>query len=492
VIDTGLTFVSAPSTKGKMQSIIALKHRWNNPLNGMKSSAVGLYPLPVELWEKIFAFATDADEYWAETQGDWCTILNPFFSSKEEDLLRDPTAWNGQSLLHTRHSIPLVCKSWYFMGIPVLWSHLQLDEKDTRSVATTIYCALKRNPVLACHVIRLTVRPVDACPGETRIKGTQSINKILPLLYNLKALSCSMHVAAKLPSSLRPQIAVIHAQEHKEVFSHHGFYIHQIIRPNYFWYNCRVLSFTFTRQVWYSIDQKAQIVFKNLTDLRVQIEHTGILRWIINTWNLPRLKNLSLIVAEEPLWIWFLKKVRLTIERLQIPRSTQFLGPSERIFMPKLQELYLIGAEDPSWNGMADWHRWLTCPKLHRCVLLVDSMSTVGDFQRPSVVTHLDDVQRLQKSIKELGIIIPFGKWMYPYERGYNCMLFMSDIRKWCDEGLKVNITMGRDGQKERYTNDLPLQISEFYRVTVASIGLQNTSRGVGAASVPPSIYRFQ
>jgi len=252
-----------------------------------------------------------------------------------------------------------------------------------------------------------------------------------------------------------------------EAYSHQKFYVHDIIQPNYFWYNCRILSFTFTRQVWYSINQKPQIVFKNLTDLRIQVEHTRALRWIINTWNLPKLRNLSLVVAEEPLWILFLKKVRLTVERLQIPRSTRFLGPSAPIVMPKLKELFVIGSEDPSWNGMAEWHHWFTCPKLHKCVLLVDATSIACDFQRSSVVTHLEDVQRLQKSIKEFGIIIPLGKWIYPYERGHHRMLLMNDIRKWCHKGLTVDITMGREGQTERYGKDFPLPTSKFYRVTI-------------------------
>jgi hypothetical protein len=276
-----------------------------------------------------------------------------------------------------------------------------------------------------------------------------------------------MHVAAQLPSSLRPQIAMIHAREHIEAYSYQKFYTHDIIQPNYFWYNCRILSFTFTRQVWYSINRKPQIVFKNLTDLRIQVEHTGALRWIITTWNFPKLQNLSLVIAEDPLWILFLKKVRLTIERLQIPRSTRFLGPSAPIVMPKLKELYVIGSEDPTWNGMVEWHHWFTCPELYKCVLLVDATSIACDFQRSSVVTHLDDVQRLQKSIKEFAIIIPLGKWIYPYERGHHCMLLMSDIKKWCRKGLTVDITMGKEGQKERYGKDFPFPTSRFYRVTI-------------------------
>ena len=119
-----------------IQSVISLKHRWRNPLNRMRSSAVGLHPLPIELWEEIFAIATDTATYWAEKERSWCTISTPFFTAKEEDLLRDPAACDNQRLLRTRHSIILVCKSWYFMGIPILWSHLQFNEKDPRNVAT--------------------------------------------------------------------------------------------------------------------------------------------------------------------------------------------------------------------------------------------------------------------------------------------------------------------------------------------------------------------
>jgi len=165
-----------------MQSIISFKHRWNNPLNRMKSSAVGLHPLPVELWVDIFSFATDENEYWAERQGHRCILSNPFFTAREESLLQDPMACCIRRLVRTRYSIILVCKSWYFMGIPILWSHLQIKENDTRGVSTTIYCAIKRNPTLASYVARVTIMPVYSNSNEIQTSTTtQPITKILPL-----------------------------------------------------------------------------------------------------------------------------------------------------------------------------------------------------------------------------------------------------------------------------------------------------------------------
>ena len=95
-----------------VQSVLSLKHRWRNtlnqmdldPLNQMRSSAVGLHPLPIELWEEIFAIATDTATYWAERDGSWCTIANPFFTVKEEDHLRDPTHYDSWRLLTTPYS----------------------------------------------------------------------------------------------------------------------------------------------------------------------------------------------------------------------------------------------------------------------------------------------------------------------------------------------------------------------------------------------------
>jgi hypothetical protein len=164
----------------------------------MKSRAVGLYPLPVELWEEIFAIATDVNDYWAKKRGDRCSIQNPFFSLEEEEFVRNPPGLDRE-LLRTRYSIIMVCKSWYFMGLPILWSHLQFDERDPRNVETMIYSAVYRDPTLASHVVRLIIESMILPRGDFLKSGRMDIvAKFVPLFTNLKAISCSLPYAAHL------------------------------------------------------------------------------------------------------------------------------------------------------------------------------------------------------------------------------------------------------------------------------------------------------
>jgi len=69
-------------------------------------------------------------------------------------------------------------------------------------------------------------------------------------------------------------------------------------------------------------------------------------------------------------------------------------------------------------------------------------------------------------SIKEIEVIIPSGKWVHAYQKGYHLVLLMKDIMNWLHEGLTVNITTGRDGMKERYIKDHSL-----FDVGIASWG---------------------
>lgn len=190
-------------------------------------------------------------------------------------------------------------------------------------------------------------------------------------------------------------------------------------------------------------------------DLRLRIEHPAAIQWITDTWKLPVLKCLSLVATQDYEWIQLLTIVRLSIERLQIPRLIRASVPSDLIVMPNLKTLYLIGSEGSPWLGMSEWHHCFACPKLHKCVLLVDTMAIsrgsdhspavpnahLDDVLQSSVVTYLNAVRHLHKSIKEINLIIPSGKWVHPYEKEHRLVVLMRDVIKWRCEGLTVNIT---------------------------------------------------
>jgi hypothetical protein len=89
-------------------------------------------------------------------------------------------------------------------------------------------------------------------------------------------------------------------------------------------------------------------------------------------------------------------------------------------------------------------------------VLLSETIVISRGLGQSPAVTYLNDARQTHKSIKEIELIIPFGKWVHNYPKGHLLVLLMNDIINWVHEGLMVNITTGRDGMKKQYTKDHP------------------------------------
>jgi hypothetical protein len=232
----------------------------------------------------------------------------------------------------------------------------------------------------------------------------------------------------------------------------------RVTMHNHFWHSSQTLSITYAGDFWYWGNQGSQIVFQNLTNLRLQLSHAGAIGWVTDTWNLPVLKNLSISGIQDYIWISFLNKVCPTIERLQITRNilqiTDSILGSGIIVMPKLKELHLIDEEGSTMPAISDWNTRFTCPRLHKVVLLMETIVITRGLGRSPAVTYLNDVRDMHRSIKEIELIGPLGKWVHTYQEDHRVVLLMKDIMDWLHEGLTVNITTGKDGMKERYTND--------------------------------------
>ena len=151
----------------------------------------GLDRFPLELWEEIFALATDIDDLGVNKEGNWSKNQRYFFDTHDEGFLRGLTILQSQYFLRTRYSLVLVCKSWYILCIQILWSHLYIEENNVRTVAPLLYSVLKHNPRLASYVVQLTIRPERNCGSAlTNATNVGSISKIVPLLKDLEAISC--------------------------------------------------------------------------------------------------------------------------------------------------------------------------------------------------------------------------------------------------------------------------------------------------------------
>jgi hypothetical protein len=459
----------------------------------MKSSAVGLHPLPVELWEEIFAIATDVNNYWAKIAGDWCSVQYPFFSSEEEEFVRTPPAKLDKELLRTRYSIILVCKSWYFMGIPLLWSHLQFDEMHPRNFAMMIYGAIKRNPTLAPQVIRLTIESICFRREDSlKMEKIHLVAKFAPLLTNLKAISCSLPYAARLQPLIQPGIVVLNNSVVTGLCSTSG-----MIGPlrtllhNSLWVHCHTLSLRLVEGLWDRWDHPGsntlQPTFEILLNLKLEVSHTAAMQWIEEYWKFPVLKNLSLIFTGYIDRISFLQRVRLTLEKLQIcvGHVYRYNGGIIDVEMPKLKEISLINMNGTYVGPSGDWYTAIKAPHLSRFGISLRSGLGKWDRTHEVLTEHMESVLGYFPSVRKVIIIAPMGEWVRPSSntRKDRVILRMKDVVRWCQRGvMEVEIVSGSKAERRTCTQGLSSTFDkketlEYYRYRRVGPHLPNFAR---------------
>jgi hypothetical protein len=418
-------------------SLTALKHRWRNPLNRMKSSAVGLYPLPVELWQEILAIAGSPDEGKEEIL--YSALTSCFFTTKE-NIFQTPLTTQHRLLLRTRHSIILVCKSWYFMGIHILWSHLQFNEEDPRNVGTMIYSAIKRNPILVSHVVRLTIKSV-LLRQENLVQPEKihAVAKFVPLLTNLKAISCSLPYAAHIYPATRPRLVILNNHdEDGSKFMNNAVGSASLLLKNSFWAHCNTLSLSLIKPFGFDSNGQyygtAQLRFENLTSLRLNIFHVAIMRWIEESWQFPILKSLSLTYTANADRIALLERVRMTLEELEIRHDhIEYcsLDSTHEMELPKLKEISLVQA---SCFNLVPRHYWFAAIKAPNLGMLIISvrLSVHGWlYPQEAISAHRNILGRFP-SIRRVTIITP--DWIPRTEKDkafLRVVMHRSDQSEW-------------------------------------------------------------
>jgi hypothetical protein len=414
----------------------------------MKSSAVGLYPLPVELWQEIFTIAANSDERMQEIT---YSVLTPCYFFTEEDVFQTPLTAQHRFLLRTRHSIILVCKSWYFIGIPILWSHLQFNEGDPRNIAAMIYIAIERNPILASYVVRLTIKSV-LFRQENLVQPEKiyAVAKFVPLLTNLEAISCSLPYAAHINPVTRPRLVIINNHdEDKSNFRNDIVRSTNLLLQNSFWTHCDTLSLSLIKCGHFNWNAQnydtPQLIFENLTSLRLDVSHVVMMRWIEEKWQFPILKYLSFINTPYVNRIEFLGRVRMTLEELEVSycqSSRNGFDDTHKLELPKLREISLVNA--PRWHEESQqyWFDAIEAPELEKFIISLrpdplghrSPSSVVNDYQNavecfPSVlrvifITPPEDQSLAQPVISlknpdpRLSWVVGRGLWSMGREMG--------------------------------------------------------------------------
>jgi hypothetical protein len=441
-----------------MKSMRSIKHIWRKPLNRIISDGRGLNRLPVELWQEIFAFATDINDLGINKEGSWRKKPRYFFDTRDEELLRGLTVLQSQYFLLTRYSIVLVCKSWYILGIQILWSHLHIDEANVHTVAPSLYKVLRYNPTLSSYVVRFTIRP-ERNSGTTLTNATnvKSIAKIVPLLKDLEAISCPFAYLSHLTPSIPSNIVFVYGHDIAAARQARWKFWKKkkIASDDNYWHHCRILYFNLKHDRWIFQRDERQIFFNNLTDLRLDVTHTGAVSWINTNWDLPLLKHLSLISPPNVQWVPLLQRVRLTLETIQISLGRDNFDLSNNIVMPNLQEIHVINVRYMYQWPNGHWYKIFQSPNLRRFTMTLDCETLTGNSPRTFILANVKGVSSAYPSIKEIVIIAPMGGWDYPYRAEDCVVLTMSDVARWCyGDGLTLEIISGRNEEKRRFTKE--------------------------------------
>lgn len=133
-------------------------YRWRDSLKRMKYSASGTYNLPVEIWREIFTIAEEQVVPPATLDSEYQYIASfEAFSSCHPNLTTEFQHLQSAQLFTLRLSLILVCKSWYYIALPQLWSHLRLNYDHSGGVLDELGQILDQNPKLASYVVRLSI-----------------------------------------------------------------------------------------------------------------------------------------------------------------------------------------------------------------------------------------------------------------------------------------------------------------------------------------------
>lgn len=445
----------------------ATRRKRPNPLDKMIHSTAGSRNLPVEIWEDIFRMtcaqvvlpARLENELQTAIPGDmpsFCespTILSEFFELQNPELFR------------TRRSIALVCKAWYDIVIPVLWSHIRINLDTSVARLQTLSQVLKANQAFASSVKRLSIE------GGNNYASTSSkivwpkekdraFEKIASRLTNLRIITCPHNLARGYHSCLHPDIGIIYHDPR----NHTRVTYDSLAYANHFWYHSQTLYFTFPGEPWFPTRPRSQRfifpTFPNLVHLKLEVTEFTTTEWITGCWDLPRLRTLSISSPRSTRWIKFIAKFHLSLEALEILlihgfQDMTFDHRQEPLTFPKLKAYCLsIPLYTDGSNQIAAWIKYVNAPILHRFSFHARFLMA-GYGEAIQLRERMATACQYYPTVKVLGLNYHEGgnPLLVDEEDGFP-IVGMADVITWCDQGYTVEVTRSGGKDKTIYTKE--------------------------------------
>lgn len=430
----------------------------NSKQDQMPYGTTGLDPFPVEIWRYIFTLVEEPVQY--SVNG--AQTYQYFFSEEDESHLWDLEASMDQSVFQTRLSIVLACRSWYYMGLPILWSHLFLRGNAIDNSIEYILEVLKRDTGLGCWVTRLSIIWLQEC-SKIPVEGI--VMQILPLLTRLSVVNCPVQLLERFPPSFRANTIFIRAAHPFEEVSPN--IVPRTSLDNVAWRHCQILTLASPLNALEYATNESHILFPNLISLRLCITEPSIFQWIVSTWHLPALKNFSMTIPSPPdarrgitdiTLAPLLRRVSLNVERIQIPVMFLLSTQTENaVVLPQLQEIHLLNMYEVNMDVFQKVYQIIKAPKLRRFIFYAYS-------QRPLTENYWDRINAMATwcgtlfpSVKAVDIIATRGEWVAPrHYMPYELVIKIESIIDLIVSCNVIRVIAGTKGVLETFTRDKP------------------------------------
>jgi hypothetical protein len=304
--------------------------------------------IPPELWMTILRFATEIEEC-DEFAQDPIALVPDFKSRYGFETGFIPQHTLNEALV-TRRRVVLVCKSWYDMCLPILWSHLVIKAEDWINKLSLISDLLDSRPEIGSFVVRLDIAYLGPLYDGDLYK-IEKLNRFLhlhlfPRLHKLRALYAPlMHATGDF--DINPEVVVLDSASSSYEYEDWA-------TRSHFWKNTRILQVELDP---YRISgSPVSVTFPRLIRLRIITHGDIFVKNIVSLWQAPNLETLSLCCRNRPLLTSYITLSRDRLTCLHLYACLSLVGSP--VELPKLTNLFLERCL------VTNWHTVVVAPSL--------------------------------------------------------------------------------------------------------------------------------
>jgi hypothetical protein len=254
--------------------------------------------------------------------------------------------------LQMRRNITRVCKTWYAMGIEILYSHIRIIPFIWDGPATQ---QLVDSPQLLSHTKRLTIVSYDHIYVPRLIQSVAGLTwtaRLCASLPQLRILDAPGDILLSLPNQRLPSsLAVAMFRGRRGLFTVTSSRFNPLHGP---WCNIRVLRFDLhsldldNRQLLHHLGEmnfaSVEELYFNEGHERDEKMSDDAVEDVTARWKLPKLHTLSIRCFDWPRWYGFLEAHAQTLKILSLTtyNDISFLQVDmEEINFPALEGLHL-------------------------------------------------------------------------------------------------------------------------------------------------------